>query len=586
MTTAYAYTRVSTTQQDKDGKHGLSRQLDTIREFLTQHPQYTLSDKAYTDKASGFHGMNIKDDAGLGSFLKDCENGIVKAGDMLCVELVDRLSRLPPDDARELFRRILSYGVKVAIVRWGIVIDRTENKLDLAGDLLLTVGFHLAHMESEQKSKRVFAAKQKNVQKAREGKKILFRGKSVPRWLSLNEDHTEFLINPFEEALVKRIFEMKLSGLGADRILRKLTEEGNSMFGGKALRTDSITRLLKNRRLLGEFQPQHRVIEEGRTKKVDNGEPIKGYFPQVIDEELFNAVQASFDHSLKGKAARSFNNVFTGLLKCSSCGHAYTQKNTYSKGKIWRIYYSCTGNTHRKACNRKSVHMNPVREKLLKALEILDYSQLQDKEMTRNAALQRGALETQIKELEKAIKNLGFAIAGAESEEDITDLMSLRNDKRNELSELNAELSFLNNSMTQGVYEELHTASNIDLEVEEERIRLNNLLHQYIDKIVMFNNGLCNISFKTGYKQVKRISVNTNLDTGDMGFIQYISEEQEQHIKDVLPKEQGEAARYLTNTVRMVLAGHDNAEDALKEAEQLSPLVYEAVRHVLTLAEK
>ncbi|TOG99222.1 hypothetical protein CGI90_26165 [Vibrio parahaemolyticus] len=85
---------------------------------------------------------------------------------------------------------------------------------------------------------------------------------------------------------------------------------------------------------------------------------------------------------------------------------------------------------------------------------------------------------------------------------------------------------------------------------------------------------------------MKRISVDTNLDAGDVGFIQYITEEQEQHIKDVLPEEQGEATRHLTNTVRMVLAGHDNSEDALKEAEQLSPLVYEAVRHALKVLDK
>ncbi|KAB0285436.1 recombinase family protein [Vibrio fortis] len=581
MATAYAYTRVSTAQQDKEGKSGLSRQLDTIREFLVQHPQYTLSEKSYTDKASGFHGMNIKDDAGLGSFLKDCENGTVMAGDMLCVELIDRLSRLPPDDARELFRRILSYGVKVAIVRWGIVIDKAENKLDLAGDLLLTVGFHLAHMESEQKSKRVFAAKQKNVQQAREGKKILFSGKGVPRWLTLNEDRTEFHVKPAEAAMVKRMFEMKLNGFGAYKILTDFTEEGITVFGGKPLRIDSITRLLKNRRLIGEFQPQHRTIEGGKTRRVDNGEPIKGYFPQVIDDDLFNAVQATFDHVVKGKAARTFNNVFTGLLKCSSCGHAYTQKSTYLKGEIWRIYFSCTGNTHRKICDRKTVHMQPVRAKLLKALEILDYSRLQANESTHNSALQRGTLETQIKELEKGIKNLSFAIAGAESEEDIVDLMSLRNAKRKELAEANNELSFLNNTASQVAHEELRTASHIDLESEEERIKLNNLLQQHIDKIVLFANGLCHISFKTGYNQIKRISVDTTLEADATGFIQYISEEAEQNIKEVIPSEQGEATRNLTNLVKMVLAGHDNAEDALKEAEQLSPLAYEAVRHAL-----
>jgi DNA invertase Pin-like site-specific DNA recombinase len=539
MPAAYAYTRVSTTQQDTDGKTGLSRQLDTIKEFLTQHPHHTLSGKVYTDRASGFHGMNMKDDAGLGSFLKDCESGAVKAGDMLCVELIDRLSRLPPDDARELFRRILSYGVKVAIVRWGIIIDKTDNKLDLAGDLLLTVGFHLAYMESEQKSKRVFAAKQRNVKSARTDNKILFSGNSVPRWLELNETKTKFSVKPKEVALIERMFKMKLSGLGANKIMTILSSENSLMLGGKALRSDSITRLLKNRSLIGEWQPQHRTVIDGKRVCTNNGDPLLDYFPAVITQELFNATQASFDQSAKGMASRYFNNVFSGLLKCSHCGYGITQKISYSKGKVYRIYYSCTGNTHRKVCKRKSFHMNPVRDKLLQALSILDYSLLNDDQSMHATSLQRGALECKLQELDKGIKNLGFAIAGAEHEEYITDLMTLRNDKRKQQSDTNTELSRMNNAMTLGNADELHTAANVDLESEEVRIKLNHLLRQHIDKITVYPDQWCSISFKVGYMKVKRIIVNT--DQNDTPFVHVITEDEEMELAKAYPDNKEEA---------------------------------------------
>lgn len=533
MTTAYAYTRVSTTQQDKDGKTGLSRQLDTIKEFLKQHPQYRLSDKPYTDKASGYHGMNIKDDAGLGSFLRDCDRGIVKAGDMLCVELVDRLSRLPPEDAKELFRRILSYGVKVAIVRWGIVIDNNKNKIDLAGDLLLTVGFHLAHMESEQKSKRILAAKQKNVQEARKGDKILFSGKSVPRWLELNKSKTKFSIKPNEAALIERMFNMKLSGMGVNKIMTLLKADDSLMFAGRPLTTDAITRLLKNRRLLGEWQPQHMNMINGKRVYTNNGDPILNYFPKVVSDELFNSVQASFDQSAKGKAARSFNNVFSGLLKCSNCGYGITQKISYSKGKPYRTYYSCIGNSQRKVCDRKDTHMDPIRDKLLEALAILDYSRLQDDQAARNTALQRGTLENKIQEAEKAIKNLGRAIAIAENEDEITDLMTLRKDKQKELSEANTELSHMNNAMSMGNTEELREGSSVDLESEEERIKLNHLLRQHINKITIYANNWCSISFKVGYMTIKRVIVST--EQVEPPFVHFVTEEEEQKLFEEHP---------------------------------------------------
>jgi len=584
MTTAYAYTRVSTAIQGKDGKTGLARQLETISEFLKQHPKYSLAKKTYTDKTSGYHGMNIKDDAGLGSFLKDCDNGIVKAGDMLCVELVDRLSRLPPDDARELFRKILSYGVKVAIVRWGIVIDKMENKLDLAGDLLLTVGFHLAYMESEQKSKRVSAAKQRNVDEARKNGKVFTRG--VPRWLEVNEERTAFSVKAAEADLIERIFKMKLSGLGSVRIMGKLKEDGALMLGGKRLQKDSIRRLLQNRRLLGEWQPQHRIVEGGRQIRTNNGEPIKDYYPRVISDDLFNAVQASFLSVPKGKASRSFSNVLSGLLRCSSCGKGMSFKRSYTKGKVTRIYYACIGQSDHAVCNRKYAPMVPIRDGVIKALSILDYSRLRDDNSAMENTIQLRAFEGRATELEKAIKNLSFAMASAESEDDITDLMVIRNDKRRELIEVNSEMSKLNNIQSNVAIEKLNKAGELDLENEDERVKLNNLFHQHISRISLFDSGICSISFKVGYNQIKRVVVDTSLSENDTRFIQYIAEEENEHSKKVVPKDSLKASHYLANLARMVIAGHDTAEDALKEAEQLSPLAYEAVRHALKVMDK
>ena len=579
MTTAYAYTRVSTAAQDKEGKTGIVRQLESISDFLKQHPTYKLSENTYTDKASGYHGMNMKDDAGLGSFLRDCDKGIVKAGDMLCVELVDRLSRLPPDDARELFRRILSYGVKVAIVRWGIVIDKTENRLDLAGDLLLTVGFHLAHMESEQKSKRIFAAKQRNVKEAREKGKVFTRG--APRWLEVNEDRTAFNVKVEDAEIIKRIFEMKLNGLGTRRILMKLKDENSLMLGGKRLQKDSIRRLLINRRLLGEWQPQHRIIENGKEVRVNNGAPIKDYYPRIISDELFNAVQASFKSTPKGKAARGFSNVLSGLLRCSSCGKGMSFKRSYSKGEVKRIYYACIGQSDHAICDRKYAYMPPIRDGVINALSILDYSQLYNSHTALENSIQLRALQGKRGEVEKVIKNLTYAIANAESEDDISDLMALRNEKRRELTEIDHEASELNNMKEKRTTEGLKETIELDLDNEDERIKLNNLLHQHIDRIVLFESGICSINFKIGYNQIKRVVVDTSLDKGDKGFIQYITENDHKHMKDVLPEDPKKAVDYFTNLARMVIAGNNTPEEALKEAEQLSPIAYEAVRHAL-----
>ena len=326
---AYAYKRVSTSIQNKEENNGLSLQKNTITDFLKQHPTYKLSDTAYTDKASDLHGLNISDDAGLGNFISDCESGIIKAGDMLCIAVEDRISSIPPDDAKALFQRLLSYGVKVAIVKWDIVIDNTDNKLDFAGELLLTVGCQLAFMESEQKLQRNFVENHNSVIEASENDRVSFHGKKAPRWLTLNEDQTNFIVKPVEVEFIKRLFTMKSSGMTCNKIITILHGENKLMLGGVPLRADSMTRLLQNRKLIGEWQPLHKTIVNGKPVEKVTDEPIKGYFPSVIDEKLFNDVQASFNQPQNDKVTSKMNTVFSELMKYSPLNKILRKKTSY-----------------------------------------------------------------------------------------------------------------------------------------------------------------------------------------------------------------------------------------------------------------
>ncbi|EGJ88532.1 hypothetical protein SF434370_1370 [Shigella flexneri 4343-70] len=65
---------------------------------------------------SAFSGKHLK--GGLGDFLTAIEKGLVKAGDTLLIESLDRLSRQDIDIASELLRRILRAGVDVVTLKW------------------------------------------------------------------------------------------------------------------------------------------------------------------------------------------------------------------------------------------------------------------------------------------------------------------------------------------------------------------------------------------------------------------------------------------------------------------------------------
>ncbi|WP_198555498.1 recombinase family protein [Colwellia sp. 75C3] len=324
---AYAYKRVSTSIQDKEENNGLSHQQNTITDFLKQHPTFKLSDTAYTDKSSDLHGLNISDDAGLGNVISDCESGLIKAGDMLCIEVGDRISSIPPNDAKALFQRLLSYGVKVAIVKWGIVIDNKDNKLDFAAELLLTVGCQLSFMENEQKLQRNFSESHRNVIKASE--RVSFHGKKAPRWLALNKDQTKFIVKPLEVEFIERLFTMKASGMTCNKIITILHGENKLMLGGVPLRPDSITTLLQNRKLIGEWQPLHKSIVDGKAVEKITEEPIKGYFPSVIDEQLFNEVQASFNQPQNDQKTSKMNTIFSDLMRNSPFNRVLRKNKSY-----------------------------------------------------------------------------------------------------------------------------------------------------------------------------------------------------------------------------------------------------------------
>src|SRR5262245_44893209 len=117
---------------------------------------------------------------------------------------------------------------------------------------------------------------------------------------------------PERVAVVRRIFRLCLEGQGLHAIAHVLngTKEVVTTVGGKRKRVvvpmdnvnpvptmgrgkewmySYVNLILHNRAVLGEMQPH--VIKDG--KRVPAGQPVAGYYPQVIDEATFYKAQAA-----------------------------------------------------------------------------------------------------------------------------------------------------------------------------------------------------------------------------------------------------------------------------------------------------
>lgn len=155
MKRVISYIRFSSEKQAKGDS--LRRQSKLVTDWLKAHPEYYL-DESLTFRdlgVSGFTGKHLK--GGLGDFLTAIEKGLVKAGDTLLIESLDRLSRQDIDIASELLRNILRSGVDVVTLSDGEHYTRESlrDPLALIKSILI---MQRAHEESLRKAERIQAA--------------------------------------------------------------------------------------------------------------------------------------------------------------------------------------------------------------------------------------------------------------------------------------------------------------------------------------------------------------------------------------------------------------------------------------------
>ena len=311
---AYSYIRFSRPEQIQGDS--LRRQLESTREYCSKNGLALDESLSFRDLGvSAYTGDNIHRGR-LGAFLRAIDEGKVQKGSCLIVENLDRLSRGQIDDATELFKRILRKGIDIVTLTDGKRF--TKDSLNNPADLMLSIlYFHRAYDESVQKGKRIRAAwnnKRKNA--AAEPLTAV-----CPSWLRLNRDKGKFEEIRERVKTVRHIFELSKSGMGNGSIAKLLNADGEPGIGRvNSWHASVVARILTNRAVLGEFQPCKYVT---RNKREPEGEPIKGYYPRIISDELFSTVQYRQKQRRvagSGRRGNMLHNLFSHIAKCGFCG--------------------------------------------------------------------------------------------------------------------------------------------------------------------------------------------------------------------------------------------------------------------------
>jgi site-specific DNA recombinase len=314
------YTRVSTDQGLEQDFNSLDAQYDASQSYIRSqaHAGWTLVRGKYDD--GGFSGGNT-DRPALQRLLEDVQSGKV---DVIVVYKVDRLTRSLADFAKlvELFDK---HNVSF------VSVTQQFNTTTSMGRLTLNVLLSFAQFEREVTSERI---RDKIAASKRKG---LWVGGMAPlgydtkdRKITVNEAETDTVRTIFRSYLKLGSLNLLMADLRKQGIVSKIrTLKTGDTVGGIPFTRGGLAHLLRNRFYVGEVPFK--------------GEILRGEQTAIVDQGLFDAVQAKLSEQINGhKAARMNSEALLAGRIFDDRGNRMTPSHARKRGIKYRYYLSST----------------------------------------------------------------------------------------------------------------------------------------------------------------------------------------------------------------------------------------------------
>ncbi|MEY8200311.1 MAG: recombinase family protein [Colwellia sp.] len=509
---ALPYIRMSTAEQLKG--RSLDRQYELIHRYAEKNNlEIDWSTKYQDIGRSAWNGKHLEADAGLGKFIAAIEVGAIKKGSCLLIESLDRLSRLKLEDALPLYMYILKSGCEIHTIGDSQQIYKDPN--DVQGLILSILQFDRANNESSRKSELIRDAWAELRRKARTEKIPIT--KRIPAWLYI--DDGKFKTYTARVEIVQRIYNMKLCGLGANRIAYMFNEEKIPVFGrGKKWHESYIKKILTNESVIGTYIAQKLI----NGKKVFS-EKIEDYYPPIINKKDFE--RASLTKAVKGQKSPYFSNLFAGIATCKKCGSRMTMVNK-GKSQKGRKYLACSNAKTGMGCDLKTGAYNLIERNVLNFIDGLDIQAILNFEVDTDLLDERNELQLKQQKSQRALdkynKLIDIYLERDDSEDGVVDLHKLDQLKKvnkDNIEKLNDVLRVINSADFKGKEFDFFI-DKIDSEDYILRSKVNTEIKSLLQSLSFEIHGAYNrkvieieIIFKGGYKSIllidKRFSENS-----------------------------------------------------------------------------
>lgn len=341
----WLYYRLS---RDEDAElNSLNNQRNILVEYANAN-NHEIVGESFDDNVSGMH-FNRE---GISKIYEQVEN---KAIDAIIVKDLSRLGRHRTQTAM-FIDYLREHDVRVLSVTENI---DTSNEDD---DLMIGFKGIFNDMYARDISKKIRAGYK---QKQKNGIVI-----TVPLGYFKDKNTNEILIVEEEAEIVRKIFDLYLSGYGLKAIAKKLNDEGikspqfyqNKMYNkklpsnkpeitGRYLWVNTtVKRILQNEFYIGTVTCHKTYTSKINhiRKALPEDEQFKheNFAPAIISKAKWEQVQFLLSSKRSNNVRASSGNPchrYTGLIECGDCGCTFVCKKRKWKDKPDRIEYNCNG---------------------------------------------------------------------------------------------------------------------------------------------------------------------------------------------------------------------------------------------------
>lgn len=327
---AIIYARFSDPSQSTGDS--IDRQIRTCTPYIDLKG-WTLEAIVKDEGRSGYKAHHRRADAGMGTLEREVMEGL-HVNKVLVIERLDRFSRENHTDTYDLIRLLTKNGLNIATVE-GDRLYAAYEPIEFAAMIELLVRLKMNHEESEKKASHGRAKWEKRRSDMVATKRPVT--KLCPAWLRMAEDRSCYEVFEDRDKTIQLIFEMADSGMGSLRITKALNERKIAPWPRFENRTPrawsrgTIIRILQDVSVTGDHQPMKLVDN----KRVPVGEPIRGYYPKIVEADLFARVStAAGDRKAVPGNKADVPNLVAGLAYCASCGAKMTYRHNRRAGHV------------------------------------------------------------------------------------------------------------------------------------------------------------------------------------------------------------------------------------------------------------